>query len=309
MIVMRDNFVEFCEKRAEASDNFMLLSADLGFGIFDKYIRQFPSQFLNVGVAEQNLIGIATGLSLVGREVVCYSLGNFPTLRCLEQIRNDAAYHEAAIRIVSSGGGFGYGQLGMSHHATEDVGILKALPNVEIFAPATVSELEYIFATASLEAAVQYIRLEKAGPAIKFKNLNPEQEGRFVYREGSDLLFLCLGTTIEEGLNSAKLLEGYDYDASVCTLYGQKHKKGFSEDLLEYLNRFQYLVTVEEHNLYCGIASVLFDNFGSNLKPEVIRFGLPDCYTSVVGDQPFLRSHYGLDAQSIVDTITAMIKK
>ena len=118
---MRASFTEFCLAKAKNDPKFQLLTADLGFGIFDKLRELFPKNFINVGVAEQNLIGIATGMALTGLSPICYSIGNFPTMRCLEQIRNDAAYHDASIMIVSSGGGFGYKQLGMSHHSTEDI--------------------------------------------------------------------------------------------------------------------------------------------------------------------------------------------
>ena len=111
-------FVEFCEV-ALPLIRFVLITADLGHGIFDSFRANCGSQFINIGVAEQNLIGVATGDALTGGKPLCYSLANFPTFRCLEQIRNDAAYHEAQVTIVASGG-FAYGQLGMSHHATEN---------------------------------------------------------------------------------------------------------------------------------------------------------------------------------------------
>src|SRR5262249_61297388 len=111
-----------------------LITGDLGFGVLDRYQSRFPRQFLNAGVAEQNMTGLATGLALEGRVVFTYSIANFATLRCLEQIRNDAAYHEANVKITAIGGGFSYGALGMSHHATEDLAILRALP-ITVVAP------------------------------------------------------------------------------------------------------------------------------------------------------------------------------
>ena len=132
---MRDAFVNALLALAEKNSNIMLLTGDLGFGAFDQFIERYPKQFLNAGVAEQNMMGVATGMALSGYVVYVYSIGNFATLRCLEQIRNDACYHEANVKIVICGGGFSYGSLGMSHHATEDLSIMRALPNIKIIAP------------------------------------------------------------------------------------------------------------------------------------------------------------------------------
>ena len=134
---MRNAFLEALTELAGKDRNVVLLTADLGFGVFDEFSRKFPGQYFNVGVAEQNMTGIATGLALEGKTVFTYSIANFPTLRCLEHVRNDACYHDLNINIIASGGGFSYGALGMSHHATEDLSILRALPNVTAVAPAS----------------------------------------------------------------------------------------------------------------------------------------------------------------------------
>ena len=117
-----------------------MLTADLGFGVFEELETKHPNQYINVGVAEQNMVGVATGLSMEGFRTLTYSIGNFPTLRCLEQIRNDACYHEINLTIVGMGGGFSYGPLGMSHHATEDLSIMRSLPNMKVVAPGTEEE-------------------------------------------------------------------------------------------------------------------------------------------------------------------------
>src|SRR6185312_9680119 len=132
---MRDVFIRELTQIAAARPEVMLLTADLGFGVLEEFAQRFPKQFLNVGIAEQNMTGLGAGLALEGRIVFTYSIGNFPTLRCLEQIRNDACYHEANVKIVSVGSGMSYGPLGISHHATEDLSILRALPNIAIVSP------------------------------------------------------------------------------------------------------------------------------------------------------------------------------
>src|SRR5437868_12139385 len=159
---MRDAFVDSLRRAAAADRRVMVLTGDLGFGVLDRFATQFPDQYLNVGVAEQNLTGVATGLALDGHIVFTYSIANFPTLRCLEQIRNDACYHEANVKVVAVGGGFSYGPLGISHHATEDLSIMRALPNMTICAPG--DQWEAREATKSLAAnpGTCYLRLDKS---------------------------------------------------------------------------------------------------------------------------------------------------
>ena len=115
---MRDAFVSSLHDLASQDPDVMLLTGDLGFGVLDEFAKRFPRQYLNVGVAEQNLTGMAAGLALSGKRVFTYSIANFPTLRCLEQIRNDICYHDANVTVVAIGGGLSYGPLGFSHHAT-----------------------------------------------------------------------------------------------------------------------------------------------------------------------------------------------
>ena len=129
---MRDSFITELKKYAENNEKIILITADLGFKIFDDFKEDLPNQFINVGVAEQNMTEVASGLALEGFKVFTYSIGNFSTLRCLEQIRNDICYHDLDVTVVSSGAGFSYGQLGISHFATEDLAIMSALPNMSV---------------------------------------------------------------------------------------------------------------------------------------------------------------------------------
>src|SRR5690348_7184069 len=129
---MRDTFVRVLTEHAEVDPSIMLITADLGFGVLTEFAKRFPRQYLNVGVAEQNMTAVAAGIALEGRTVFTYSIANFPTLRCLEQIRNDVCYHNANVKIVSIGSGTSYGALGVSHHATEDISIMRALPELMV---------------------------------------------------------------------------------------------------------------------------------------------------------------------------------
>lgn len=302
---MRDTFVNFCLAKAHQEKKFELLTADLGFGIFDNFRARFPERFTNVGVAEQNLIGVATGMALSGLLPICYSLGNFPTMRCLEQIRNDAAYHNANILIVSSGGGFGYGPLGMSHHATEDVGIMSALPNVEVYVPASPLETSLILPRVFERPGVKYLRLEKTGEPFAYLNKNPLDDGYFLYRNGDDGLILSMGTTLSEALTAADDLRKKGLEYSVCSMFALKSSDGnVLTNISKLISRFELIFTVEEHNVLCGLGSYVCNIVAtSDHQAKVVKVGLPDCYSSIVGDQTFLRDYYKINSSFLIDIL------
>ena len=159
---MRNSIVNYLYERVGQDKDIILLTGDLGFGVLDKCFERYPNNFINVGVAEQNLTGLSTGLAMMGKKVLTYSIGNFNTFRCLEQIRNDAAYHNVNVTILSVGGGFSYGQLGYSHHATEDYGVLGSLPNIDIYTPGCKLEAVKSVSEALKTNRVSYIRIDKS---------------------------------------------------------------------------------------------------------------------------------------------------
>src|SRR5277367_4367197 len=156
---MRGAFIRAITALAERDQRVHLIVGDLGFGVVENFAQRFPAQFLNAGVAEQNMTGIAAGMALSGKIAFTYSIANFPILRCLEQIRNDVCYHRANVKIVSIGGGYSYGSLGMTHHATEDIAILRALPEMVVVAPGDPIETEAATRAVAKHAGPCYLRL------------------------------------------------------------------------------------------------------------------------------------------------------
>ena len=160
---MRDIFIEELIRAVEINKNIILLVNDLGFGVIEKFCKKFPKNYFNVGISEQSMIGYAAGLASTGKHVFVYSIANFPTFRCAEQIRNDISYHNLDVTIVSVGGGLSYGNLGYSHHAIQDFGLMRLFPEMDILAPidpsTTSSCLEYAINTDG----PKYLRLRKAG--------------------------------------------------------------------------------------------------------------------------------------------------
>lgn len=163
---MRTAFIETLTQIAEKDPRIMLLVGDLGFGVVTEFAKRFPDQFVNVGVAEQNMTGIATGLALSGKIVFTYSIANFPILRCLEQLRNDVCYHQANVVSVSVGCGFSYGALGMTHHGTEDIAIMRTLPYMTTIAPGDPIETQAATAEAAKGIGPVFLRLGRAGEPV-----------------------------------------------------------------------------------------------------------------------------------------------
>lgn len=298
---MRDIFLRTLLEIASQDPSVMLLTGDLGFGVLDPFIKNHPDQYLNVGVAEQNMIGLATGLAQEGRKLVAYSIGNFPTLRPLEQIRNDAAYHNANVKVVCVGGGFSYGALGMSHHATEDLSILRALPNVTLLAPATDRETEAATRHMMAHDGVFYLRLERAStPMPAGADDVPVTIGKLrTLREGKDVVFIATGAVLAGALKAAEMLEK---DGLSCKVISCHTLKPLDADALRAAAQgCKALITIEENTILGGlggaVAEILLE---SPVRPEkFLRMGIPDTYTSVVGDQSYLMGLYGLDAGGI----------
>jgi transketolase len=303
---MRDAFLDKLTKLAAADKDIVLLTADLGFGVFEDFESRFPGQYFNVGVAEQNMTGLAAGLALEGKKVITYSIGNFPTLRCLEQIRNDACYHDLNITIVASGGGFSYGSLGMSHHATEDIAILRALPAMSVVAPGTAWEAgEATEALVNLDG-VGYLRLDKT--VANGSSASSFSLGRSIrYKEGKDVTLLVTGGILRDVIQAAELLQELGIDAGVVSMHSIKPID--KDAIIAASNETGGIVTIEEHNINGGlggaVAEVCMD--GGVAPKAFLRIGLGDQYSSIVGSQDYLRAYYQMDATAIVERVQKLL--
>jgi transketolase len=295
---MRDRFVNELTNLAAGDPTVFLVTADLGFGIFNTFIDRFPDRFLNVGVAEQSMIGVGTGMALEGWTVFVYSIGNFATLRCLEQIRNDAAYHEANVNIICSGGGFTYGNLGMSHHATEDLAIMRSLPGVTVVAPCDDFETSGAVRALASQRGVGYLRIEKQVP-IDTTSLGGFELGKARrIREGQDVTIIACGGLVSEAVGAADLLEQDGLSARVVSMHTLT-----PVDLAEIVDAARTtggIVTVEEGQIVGGLGGAVAEVCAdSGVRTRVRRLGLRRTYSAIVGDQAYLRQHYGMDRSAI----------
>ena len=303
---MRDAFLAALTSLAEKDKDIILLTADLGYGVFEEFESRFPGQYFNVGVAEQNMTGVASGLSLEGKKVITYSIGNFPTLRCLEQIRNDACYHDANITIVASGGGFSYGALGMSHHATEDLAILRALPNISVVAPCTANEAGEAITAMIQGGGVGYLRLDKtvAQDSDLTSSFAIGKSRR--HKEGSDITLIAIGGILDEVNIAAIELKRLGIDARVVGMHSIKPID--IDEIINATTNTGGIVTVEEHNKDGGLGSAISEvcmDFGV-IPKKFLRIGLDNMYSSIVGSQQYLRSRYEMDSEAIVNKVKKM---
>lgn len=297
---MRDAFVRALMRAAETDPRLVLVTGDLGFGVLTPFKERFPDQYINAGIAEQGMTGLAAGLAVDGRNVITYSIGNFPTLRCLEQIRNDCAYHHANVKVVCVGGGFVYGSLGMSHHATEDVAVMRALPDVTVFTPGDPEETEAVVPVMLKTPGTCYLRLGRGNePRVHDE---PLTDWRFpepvTLRAGRDVALLSAGGILTQTAEAAEILKKSGVDAEVVSF---PCVKPIDRGALTALSgRFAHLVTVEEHNVTGGFGSAVTEALretGNGCRVHYI--GMEDCYTGMVGNQQYLRHVYRMDAESI----------
>ena len=300
---MRDSFVRSLLELAKADKNIELVTGDLGFGVLRPFWEALPDQFINAGIAEQNMTAMAAGMALEGKTVFVYSIGNFPTMRCLEQIRNDCAYHGANVKIVCVGGGFVYGSLGMSHHATEDLAVMRSLPGVTVFSPADKVEAAEVVKAAVAQPGTCYIRLGRGGEPVVREKIDDFQVGKAIpVQKGSRVAIFSTGDIYKEVALAVELLSHNGIEPTVYTFPTVKPVD--AQTVLECAREHGLIVTCEEHNVQGGlgtaVAEVLAERQG---KARLLRIGMEDAYCAVVGSQDHLRKHYGMNGETIARRI------
>lgn len=304
---MRKTFINTLIECASKKDNLWLLCGDLGFSILEPFAERFPDRFINVGVAEQNMAGIAAGIASEGNTVLIYSIGNFPSLRCLEQIRNDICYHQLDVKIVSVGAGFSYGTAGYSHYAIEDAAVIRSLPNIEILTPADPKEVEALVPYLLSHSKPTYLRLGKGSKKPLYQAPPSIVKGCPIpLRQGSDLAIIATGDITELALQVALDLESANLQAAV---YSMPFLKPL--DLAAITNIATLtpnMVSIEEHReggLFSALAEILIEgSIEAKLTPFYVRspefpFG---------GSQEYMRKAAGLDPEKITQKIIASLQ-
>jgi len=298
---MRTTFIETLCELAAQDERIWLLTGDLGYSVLEPFAQQFPQRFVNVGVAEQNMTGVAAGLALCDKIVFTYSIANFPIMRCLEQIRNDVCYHNLNVKIVAVGGGLAYGSAGYSHHAVEDLAVMRAMPNMTVVAPGDAAEVRHATQAIVEHGGPCYLRLDKGGRPKVHENDLDFQLGRAIpMRLGSAVTLICTGAILSEAHQAVEQLTEMGISAGLISMHTVKPLD--TEAILEAAHHSDMIVIVEEHSkiggLYEAVAGVLASVGATRAR---LLSSLPTYSLSrEAGSQAYLRIKTGLDASSLV---------
>lgn len=304
---MREAFVRTLSDICREDPRVLLVSGDLGFGVLDGFRERFPDRFLNAGVAEQNMTAVATGLALEGAIPFTYSIANFPTLRCLEFLRNDACGHRANVKVASVGAGFSYGTLGSSHYALEDLGILRTLPGITIFTPGDEWEAGEATRAAVATPGVVYLRLDRSAGGG-----TPESGSTFVagrmrrLREGHAATLVASGGILSEVLAAAAVLAERGTAARVLSAHTLVPLDMAS--LIAAARETGAVVTVEEHVAAGGLGSAVAEALlDAGVVPRRFLRLTAVAPDALVGDQQYWRERQGLNAPAIAARVSALL--
>lgn len=306
---MRNALVDQLRQLAREDDRIFLLTADLGWSVVESFAGEFPDRFLNVGVAEQNMAGIATGLAMVGYRPFIYSIANFAALRCFEQIRNGPVLHRLPVCVVGIGGGYAYGAAGPSHHALEDLGALRALPGMRVVAPSDPAQTRTVVSAVLRQEDPVYLRVGKGGNAAV-----PGLDGRFAWnepaiiREGTDILFLATGAMALESLAAAELLAARGLSASVGVMAHLPAES--TPELVDVLRRHGTVLTAEEGTLTGGLSSLVGQAIArEGLACRLLCAGVTGRLAGPVGSRNHMLQRQGLDAASLASMAAARLNQ
>ncbi|MCH5240199.1 MAG: transketolase [Muribaculaceae bacterium] len=309
---MRPTFINKLIAEAQTDSRIFLMVGDLGYNMIEPFREKFPKRFLNAGIAEQNMMGVAAGMAMQGFIVYVYSIGNFNTLRCLEQIRNDVCYNNLNVRIVCMGEGYSYGSAGMSHHATEDIGVMRVLPGIVVASPANNIETEKIISLSFIHTGPMYIRLGKTRK-LNAENYNPEYLEKVSNMMIGEVLPVINNNKTNAILSTSSLVEDLkdqietsynDYD-----LYSVPFLKPLSKIHLKAIaEKYDSLICLEEHQENCGMSSAIIEIINDMYAkgeirryPIIYRRGIKDKFQHLGGSQSYLREKEGLGLPIMLD--------
>ena len=305
---MRKAFVKILTQEAKKNQNIFLLTADLGFMLFEGFAKKFPDRFINIGVAEANMISAASGLALSGKTVITYSIANFTTIRVLEQIRNDLCYQNADVKVVGVGAGFAYDHDGFTHYNLEDIAVMRALPNITILSPADPIEAELATKAMLYQKGPVYLRLGKTGePRIYKKEPNFSVGKGIVIQEGKDATILASGNIIHNAIKASLLLKKRGVEIEIISLHTIKPlDRGL---IIRAAKKTGCVFTIEEHSIIGGLGSAVAEVISeSRIKGlKFKRLGIPDKRQRIIGSQQYLRQKHFLSPQKITQQVLSVL--
>jgi len=296
---MRDAFAKSLRELAPKYKS-ILVTGDLGYGVFDEFREEFGPRFLNAGITEQSLTSMAAGLSDVGWIPIIYSIANFPTLRNFEQIRNDISYPNRHVIVCSVGAGLAYGALGTSHFAIEDIGALRTLPNMRILSPSGPTATRLALEDALVNPCPTYLRLGKNGEVDLVTEKPSKHAGFHLVSEGSKV-----GAVMSTGSIGLRVVEAMENMASSASFYSIEEPWPVSDELTELVLSQKRILVVEEHVKQSGLFSILSELIQSfNGTTQLRSIAIDPLRLIVAGSQDYLRDISGLSIDSICDGLS-----
>ncbi|MEQ8666529.1 MAG: transketolase C-terminal domain-containing protein [Rhodospirillales bacterium] len=304
---MRDAFIAELHEIAAKDPAVLLLSGDIGFKVFDRFRDTYPGRYMNMGVAEANMVGVSAGLALSGKRPVAYTIVPFLTMRAFEQIRVDVAMQHQPVMIVGVGGGLAYDILGPTHHSIEDVSLMRSLPGMTVLTPADPNQVRAATRAAYDLAGPVYIRLGKNGEPDLGTGDHPFEIGRpTLMRGGDDAVIIASGAILSVAIDAAAKLGDDRISCSVVNLHSVKPIDAGT--LLDWIGDKRAIVTLEEHSIIGGTGSAVAEIVAeAGLGVPLKRLGIRDRFTFEVGSREWLLNRHGLDAQSVADAVKSLI--
>lgn len=306
---MRNAFIKALTEIGK-DESVVLLINDTGQFILRDFDTHYPGRLINIGIAEQNMIGLAAGLAASGKTVFVYGIASF-LFRAYEQIKVDVCYPNLNVKFVGVGAGLAYGTMGITHHATEDIALFRALPNMTIISPCDPIETEQATVAAYHHPGPVYLRLGLAGESnihssdYKFELSRPD-----ILKNGNTIAFITTGRMVQPTLLAAEILEKRNFSTMVVNIHTIKPFPAFFIDHLVYSVIVAVIVTVEEHNTIGGLGSTVAEHLTDHLDCDIAfrRIGIEDQFCTVYGSWPYLQDKLGLSAQHIAQKASELLE-
>jgi len=306
---MRNAFIRTLEKLCESNNDVFLLTADLGFRLFDSFRKKYPDRFFNIGIAEPNMIGISAGLALSGKNVYCYSMIPFLIMRCFEQIRLDLCYHNLNVKLVGVGGGLTYGLEGITHHPIEDISIMRSIPNMTVIAPGDPFEVEAITNLSLKYKGTMFIRLGRSDEPYVHSSVPKLEIGKGIriFNRGSDICLLVTGAMLYKAKVTSELLLRKGFGVTLISLHTVKPLDVIL--IKDCAKKYKSIFSIEEQSIIGGLGSAVAEVLSEVQYDGLFRrIGLPDKFNRYVGKTEYLHQKYGLIPEKIADNIAKLIK-
>lgn len=307
---MRNRFSKILTEVAKQDEQLILLVGDIGFNVFDDFIETFPKKFLNAGVAESNMIGTAAGMAMNTMKPIVYTIIPFLLMRTFEQIRNDICMHNLQVTLVGVGGGLSYDTLGPTHHAIEDIAIMRSLPNMQVLTPSDPDEVEWLFPLAFSHKGPTYLRLGKGGER---NLLQDEQKASRKFGspheiiKGEKITIVSCGPILNEVLSVREILKKNDINPSIINIHSIKPFK--KNEFLEKIKGKDIIISIEEHSIIGGLGDVVSDALsGMQNSPIQIKFGINDVFVKEVGTRDYQLKTHGLSPNKIANEIIKILE-